>query len=83
MRYLPSSQQYYPSCHLEGALATACLDEDLARVYQVTTKAFNQAIKRNIDRFPEDFMFKLTPEEYATLRSQIVILKPPILQWLA
>jgi SAM-dependent methyltransferase len=48
------------------------LDEDLARLYQATTKAFNQAIKRNIERFPDDFMFQLTPEEYSIVRSQIV-----------
>jgi hypothetical protein len=48
------------------------LDEDLARLYQVSTKSFNQAIKRNIERFPADFMFQLTLEEYNILRSQIV-----------
>ncbi len=48
------------------------LDADLARLYEVTTKAFNQAIKRNIDRFPEDFAFQLTVSETASLRSQIV-----------
>ena len=48
------------------------LDEDLARLYQVSTKAFNQAIKRNIERFPSDFMFFLSDEEYSLLRSQIV-----------
>lgn len=48
------------------------LDEDLARLYQVRTKALVQAIKRNINRFPEDFMFQLTSEEYSSLRSQIV-----------
>ena len=39
------------------------LDSDLARVYGVSTKAFNQAVKRNLARFPEDFMFRLTGEE--------------------
>lgn len=48
------------------------LDEDLARLYQVRTKALVQAVKRNLDRFPEDFMFQLTTEEYTILRSQIV-----------
>lgn len=48
------------------------LDRDLAMLYQVTTKAFNQAVKRNIERFPEDFMFQLTRQEYANLRSQFV-----------
>ena len=48
------------------------LDEDLARLYQVSTKAFNQAVKRNLKRFPKDFMFRITTEEYKVLRSQIV-----------
>lgn len=39
------------------------LDSDLASLYQVKTKALKQAVKRNIDRFPEDFMFELTREE--------------------
>jgi hypothetical protein len=48
------------------------LDADLAALYEVETKALIQAVKRNIERFPEDFMFQLTPEEYTILRSQIV-----------
>lgn len=48
------------------------LDEDLARLYHVRTKALVQAVKRNLKRFPEDFMFQLTIEEYSSLRSQIV-----------
>ena len=48
------------------------LDEELARMYQVRTKALVQAVKRNNKRFPEDFMFQLTAEEYSALRSQIV-----------
>ena len=48
------------------------LDEDLARLYQVRTKALVQAVKRNVERFPEDFMFQLTSQEYKVLRSQIV-----------
>jgi hypothetical protein len=49
------------------------LDVDLAVLYQVTTKALNQAVRRNRDRFPVDFMFQLTPEEVEELnRSQIV-----------
>lgn len=48
------------------------LDKDLARLYGVETKALNQAVKRNIKRFPEDFMFQLSHEE--CLRSQIVTL---------
>ena len=47
------------------------LDADLARVYGVITKALNQAMKRNRERFPDDFAFQLTAEEYEALRSQI------------
>ena len=50
------------------------LDSDLAKLYQVETKVLNQAVKRNIDRFPKDFMFQLTNEEEKSLRSQIVTL---------
>jgi phage regulator Rha-like protein len=46
------------------------LDMELARIYGVTTKVFNQAVKRNIRKFPADFMFRLTVEEYKGLRSQ-------------
>jgi len=51
------------------------LDSDLADLYGVSVKVLNQAVKRNISRFPEDFMFQLTKEEYDSLRSQIVTLK--------
>ena len=49
------------------------LDADLSRLYGVTTRALNQAVKRNIERFPGDFMIRLTREEAASLRSQFVI----------
>ena len=52
------------------------LDFDLADLYLVETKVLKQSVRRNLDRFPEDFMFELTPEEYncliISLRSQIV-----------
>lgn len=48
------------------------LDRDLAELYDVETKVFNQAVRRNIERFPEEFMFQLTTEEFEILRSQIV-----------
>jgi hypothetical protein len=48
------------------------LDSDLARLYGVSTKVFNQTINRNRGRFPHDFIFQLTAEESANLRSQIV-----------
>lgn len=46
------------------------LDSDLATLYGVETKYLNKQVKRNIDRFPDDFMFQLTPEEYQALRFQ-------------
>ena len=49
------------------------LSPDLADLYRVETRALVQAVKRNIDRFPGDFMFQLTSEEFALLKSQIVI----------
>ena len=49
------------------------LDEDLAMLYEVTTKRLNEQVKRNSERFPEDFMFQLTEEEYESLKSQFVI----------
>lgn len=51
------------------------LDRDLAELYGVETKVLNQAVKRNIERFPEDFMFKLNKSEWVFLRSQIATLK--------
>ena len=48
------------------------LDADLAQFYGVLTKALNQAVRRNAERFPADFAFQLTPQEFAALRSQIV-----------
>jgi hypothetical protein len=48
------------------------LDRDLAEMYGVDTKVFNQAVKRNIDSFPKDFMFTLIDKEWQNLRSQIV-----------
>lgn len=59
------------------------LDHDLAKLYGVATRTLNQAVKRNLDRFPEDFMFQLTKEEteewqrLKPSRSQIVILNKP------
>ena len=51
------------------------IDKDLAGLYGVTTSVLNQAVKRNKERFPGEFMFRLTKEETKLLRSQIVILK--------
>ena len=49
------------------------MDEDLAKLYGVETRVLNQAVKRNINRFPEDFMFQLTKDELEILKSQFVI----------
>ena len=52
------------------------LDRDLAKIYGVPTFRFNEAIKRNRDRFPPDFMFQLTRKEFDFLKSQIAMSKP-------
>ena len=51
------------------------LDTDLAALYDVPTKRFNEQVKRNLERFPADFMFQLTEEEWVALRSQFATLK--------
>ena len=51
------------------------LDSVLAAMYGVETKVLNQAVKRNLERFPDDFMFQLTAEEAERIRSQFVTLK--------
>ena len=48
------------------------LDFDLAHLYQVETRTLKQAVRRNLERFPDDFMFQLTNQEFANLKSQIV-----------
>ena len=53
------------------------LDADLAALYEVPTKVLLQAVKRNLDRFPQDFMFQLSAEEFEALRSQSVTSKNP------
>ena len=70
-----------PTVHLpdiDGLILTlrdkrVILDTDLARIYGVPTRVLNQAIKRNLDRFPHDFLFRATAEELERIRSQIVI----------
>jgi hypothetical protein len=52
------------------------LDSDLTAMYGVQVRALNQAVRRNLERFPEDFMFRLTHEEARDLRSQTVISNP-------
>ena len=52
------------------------LDRDLAELYGVETRVLNQAVKRNLKRFPEDLMFQMTDKELADWKSQIVISNP-------
>ncbi|MDA8304623.1 MAG: ORF6N domain-containing protein [Deltaproteobacteria bacterium] len=69
-----------PAEFIESKIYLICgkkimLDSDLAELYAVSTKRFNEQVRRNIERFPSDFMFQLTKEEYDSLRSQIATLK--------
>lgn len=48
------------------------LDSDMAQIYGVTTKRLNEQVQRNIDRFPEDFMFQLTDQEFANFQKQVL-----------
>jgi ORF6N domain len=77
----PASQQLMPLEVIERRIYLVrghkvMFDFDLAALYQVPTKALNQAVRRNIARFPEDFMFQLTAAELANWRSQIVTSNP-------
>src|SRR5215813_5713364 len=67
---IPAEQIALRIRHLRGK--KVLLDFDLAALYGVATKALNQAVKRNRERFPDDFMFQLTTEEVLALRSQTV-----------
>ncbi|MFL6228759.1 MAG: ORF6N domain-containing protein [Pyrinomonadaceae bacterium] len=76
-----SRQQLVPVAAIERRIylirgEKVLLDADLAALYEVETKMLNRAVRRNIDRFPEDFMFQLTNEEMESLRCQIGTLKP-------
>lgn len=77
----PGSQKVLiPQEHIENKILflrghKVMLDKDLAELYGVQTKALNQAARRNRTRFPEDFIFQMTKEEFETWRSQIVTLK--------
>ncbi len=69
-----------PATTIEGSIRLVrgqrvLLDEDLARLYGVEVKALNQAVRRNAERFPDDFLIRLTPEEASRLRSQSVTLE--------
>jgi len=63
------------NCILEIRGKRVILDYELSNLYEVETKALKQAVRRNIDRFPEDFLFHLTKEEWELLRSQSVTLE--------
>ncbi len=52
------------------------LDRDLAKLYGVETKRLNEQVRRNMERFPTEFMFQLTRKEYYSLRSQLYVFKP-------
>lgn len=72
-----SSQSLVPAERIERSILLirdhkVMLDSELAELYDVPAKVLNQAVKRNIERFPHDFMFQLTAEEYANLKSQFV-----------
>lgn len=76
----PKSESLIPIEQIDGMIRTirgvrVMLDRDLARIYGVPTFRFNEAIKRNRHRFPPDFMFQLTREEFNSLKSQIAISK--------
>lgn len=58
------------------------LDSDLAKLYEVETKALNRAVKRNIERFPNHFMFQLTQDEWQNLRCQIGTFKNDVRKYL-
>jgi len=77
---MPQATSLIPAKRIENSILLirkekVILDEDLAFLYGVSTKVLIQAVKRNIDRFPPDFMFQLGKEEFASLRSQIVTSK--------
>jgi len=74
---MASKQSLVPVERIERAILlirsrNVMLDADLAALYEVETRVLVQAVKRNLERFPEDFMFQLTQEEFAILRSQSV-----------
>lgn len=81
MKGSPRRREIVPLGHIYRAIVLlrgqkVMLDSDLAALYGVTTKSLNQAVRRNRERFPPDFMFQLTVEESRLLRSQTVTLEP-------
>src|SRR5262245_12026096 len=71
---LAASQQIERTIHVIRG-QSVMLDADLAMLYGVQTRVLLQAVRRHLNRFPDDFMFQLTTEEYQALRSQIVTSK--------
>jgi hypothetical protein len=76
-----SAKSLVPSERIERAILLirgdkVLIDRDLAELYGVPTKVFNQAVQRNLERFPDDFMFQLTAEELANWRSHFVTSNP-------
>ena len=74
---MKNSGHIIPSERIEGRIfylraVKVMLSPDLAELYEIPVKVLNQSVRRNSDRFPEDFMFQLTHEEYAILKSQFV-----------
>ena len=69
-----SEEDIFEKIYLSRGLKVM-LDRDLAEMYGVEVRVLNQAVKRNAARFPEDFMFQISKEEGASLRSQFVILE--------
>ena len=79
-KLLPSTESVVPIEFIERKIYLVrghkvMLDADLAALYDVPTKVLNQAVRRHLGRFPQDFMFQLNKEETSPLRSQIVTLK--------
>jgi len=77
---MPKTHLSFPSLAVEALIheirdQKVILDSDLANLYGVPTKVLNQAVRRNPERFPQDFMFQLTRRENESLRSQIVTSK--------
>ena len=77
---MPESRSPVPAERIERAILLlrgqrVILDHDLGNLYRVESRALVQAVKRNLERFPSDFMFQLTANEWSALRSQTVISK--------
>ena len=78
---MPSKTEIIPSEQIEKSILLirghrVMLDSDLAQLYGVPVKRLNEQVRRNLRRFPADFMIRLTGQEYEALRSQIATLKP-------